>query len=78
MYDPTLDPNPIKKGKEVVHRFDGEGVTEAAKDPRKTEDPEKLAKIQMRMQRGPYMKNLAVVTYSVRFFRLFRLFLVRC
>ncbi|GAA6040167.1 hypothetical protein JCM8097_004160 [Rhodosporidiobolus ruineniae] len=64
-YDPTLDPNPVKKGKEVVKRFDGEGVEkESVRDPRKTDKPEEVARLEKRRQRGPFMQDLAVVTYS--------------
>ncbi|GAA5908894.1 hypothetical protein JCM6882_005477 [Rhodosporidiobolus microsporus] len=65
LYDPSLDPNPIKKGKEVQHRYDGEGVPDGpAKDPRKTEDPEERARLEKRRQRGPFMKQVGVITYS--------------
>ncbi|GAA5975940.1 hypothetical protein JCM11641_002844 [Rhodosporidiobolus odoratus] len=64
MYDPALDPNPIKKGKEVIKRYDGEGVKEEVKDPRKTEDPAEKAKLEKKKQRGPFMRELGVLTYS--------------
>ncbi|GAA5820126.1 hypothetical protein JCM11251_005494 [Rhodosporidiobolus azoricus] len=65
LYDPTLDPNPIKKGKELQYRYDGEGVPdEPAKDPRKAESAEEKAKLEKRQARGPLMKQLGVITYS--------------
>ncbi|BGP16348.1 histone methyltransferase set1 [Rhodosporidiobolus nylandii] len=64
LYDPTLDPNPIKKGKEPVKRFDGEGLMEKVTDPRKTEDPAKKAELEKRRMRGGYMRELGVLSYS--------------
>ncbi|GAA5873999.1 hypothetical protein JCM8547_001597 [Rhodosporidiobolus lusitaniae] len=65
LYDPALDPGPIKKGKEVLERFDGEGVaSEGVKDPRRSEDPVEVAKMEKRRAKGPLMRQVAVVSYS--------------
>ncbi|GAA5858176.1 hypothetical protein JCM1840_001072 [Sporobolomyces johnsonii] len=64
LYDPATDPNPVKKGKEVVYRYDGEGVEDKPKDPRKTEDPAEKAKLEKRRRREPLVKELAVLSYA--------------
>ncbi|KAK4335387.1 Histone-lysine N-methyltransferase, H3 lysine-4 specific [Rhodotorula toruloides] len=66
LYDPALDPNPIKKGKEVVKRVDGDGLADdaGARDPRRTTDPEQLKKLEARRRKGPLMRKLGVITYS--------------
>lgn len=38
IYDPSIDPSPVKRGKEVISRYDGEGVVEIPSDPRKAAD----------------------------------------
>ncbi|GEM07126.1 histone-lysine N-methyltransferase SETD1 [Rhodotorula toruloides] len=66
LYDPALDPNPIKKGKEVVKRVDGKGLAAdaGARDPRRTTDPEQLKKLEARRRKGPLMRKLGIITYS--------------
>ncbi|BGP48228.1 histone methyltransferase set1 [Rhodotorula kratochvilovae] len=58
-YDPALDRNPIKKGKQAVQRWDGEGVKEEPKDPRKAEGAE--AK---KPKRELLVQKVALVTYN--------------
>lgn len=66
MYDPALDTNPIKKGKAVEHRYDGEGLPEDAgkKDPRgpKGEFDQVLQKAKKHL----LAKRVGVITYNVR------------
>ncbi|CEQ39531.1 SPOSA6832_01052 [Sporobolomyces salmonicolor] len=64
LYDPATDPNPVKKGKEVVYRYDGEGVKEKPKDPRRAEDPAEKAKLEKGRRREPLVKELAVLSYT--------------
>jgi len=64
VYDPALDRNPIKKGKAVVHRWDGEGVPDEPEDPRPGApvvkvDPKKVKKAQL-------MHKVSVISYNVR------------
>lgn len=61
-YDPALDRNPIKKGKQVVQRWDGEGVEEEPKDPRKAAGTSEAKK----PKKGQLMRKVAVVSYNVR------------
>lgn len=68
-YDPALDTNPIKKGKAIEYRYDGEGLAEDAgkQDPRgsRKNAGQMLAKVKRRMHR----ERLGVTTYNVSWLR---------
>ncbi|GAA5893919.1 histone methyltransferase SET1 [Sporobolomyces salmoneus] len=57
MYDPALDQNPVKKGKEVVRRYDGEKYEGKVEDPRKNPDPNR------KKRREWLVKSLQVLSY---------------
>lgn len=61
-YDPETDPSPLKKGKEVVYRYDGEGV-EAVEDPRRASSSQAAAKL--KVVRENASKPLSVIAYAV-------------
>ena len=63
LYDPTLDPSPVKKGKEVIYRFEGEGVEGVPADPRKATD--QAATDQKKKSRSLLVRELGVMTYEV-------------
>ncbi|GAA5947927.1 hypothetical protein JCM3765_007032 [Sporobolomyces pararoseus] len=60
IYDPALDPSPVKKGKEVVRRYDGEKFDGKVEDPRKSAE----AKDNTRKKRREwYTKSLQTLNY---------------
>ncbi|GAA5982768.1 hypothetical protein JCM5350_006241 [Sporobolomyces pararoseus] len=60
IYDPALDPNPVKKGKEVVKRYDGEKFEGKVEDPRKSAE----AKDNTRKKRREWFtKTLQTLNY---------------
>ncbi|KAM0753347.1 hypothetical protein T439DRAFT_379041 [Meredithblackwellia eburnea MCA 4105] len=64
LYDPVLDKSPVKKGKELVYRYNGDGIVERPTDPRKSSSPavvERLAKIK---SRAKHARSLTSVTYQ--------------
>ncbi|GAA5875662.1 hypothetical protein JCM3774_002574 [Rhodotorula dairenensis] len=63
-YDPALDTNPIKKGKVVQYRYDGQGLAEEAgsKDPRG--DRSNLEPHLAAAKRHPHVKRVAAITYN--------------
>lgn len=60
MYDPSLDANPIKKGKEVVYRYDGHKCDDKVTDPRKSADFKNRKK-----RREWFTKTLGTLHYPV-------------
>ncbi|GAA5845448.1 hypothetical protein JCM9279_003035 [Rhodotorula babjevae] len=62
VYDPALDRNPIKKGKAVVHRWDGEGVTDEPKDPRRGAPVVKVE--QKKVNKVQVMHKVNVISYN--------------
>lgn len=65
-YDPATDPSSAKKGKEIVYRFNGEGVGEV-KDPRNATSQarkEREKALRPRIEAG---KRLTILSYNVSF-----------
>ncbi|ORY89323.1 hypothetical protein BCR35DRAFT_300456 [Leucosporidium creatinivorum] len=60
-YDPETDPSSVKKGKEVIYRYDGAGV-ELVEDPRKSSSPAIVSKLQQVKEKAA--KPLHAVTYA--------------
>lgn len=65
IYDPTIDPSPVKRGKEVISRYDGEGVVEIPSDPRKATDRATLGIMNRSHVRS--IKEPLAVYYTVSF-----------
>lgn len=72
MYDPATDPAPVKKGKELVYRYDGKGV-DSVVDPRNATSQSKRDREKAIKSRLVAGRNLVSVTYIVRFSFLFLL-----
>lgn len=64
-YDPALDSNPIKKGKVVEYRYDGQGLPDDAgsKDPRGARS--NLEQHLAATKRHLHVKRVNVITYNV-------------
>lgn len=64
-YDPALDSNPIKKGKAVEYRYDGQGLPDDAgsKDPRGARS--NLEQHLAAAKRHLHVKRVNVITYNV-------------
>ncbi|GAA5983403.1 hypothetical protein JCM10908_000275 [Rhodotorula pacifica] len=63
-YDPVLDTNPIKKGKVVQYRYDGQDLPDEAgsKDPRGSRDS--LERNLATAKRHLHVKRVGVITYN--------------
>jgi hypothetical protein len=62
-YDPSLDPSPVKKGKEVLYRYDGAGLEGTVTDPRKATDQATLDRL--KKVRTHASRELTVISYTV-------------
>ena len=66
VYDPLTDAGSIKKGKDLVYRYDGDGVQGKVVDPRTTKSMHKSSKT-----RTLLVDTVALLTYSVSRFAPF-------
>lgn len=60
VYDPLTDSGPVKKGKDLIYRYDGEGITERVVDPRLNKSSHKSSK-----SRTLLVDSVALLTYAV-------------
>lgn len=72
MYDPSLDTNPVKKGKEVVYRWDGDKFEGKVEDPRKGGMDLGAKDKGKKKRREVFVDSLGTFTYSVSFESFFR------